>query len=200
MTAAEGPGEGPEGPGEGPEDPVSGHAEQVEPLPASDASAIWVDPADPLAAPGPLGVEAGPGPGAPLIKTDAGAAAFFDLDNTVMQGASMFHLAKGLYHREFFPTRVILKGSWLQVYFRMVGRENPSTSQTARSRHPVVHRRADRRRAGGDRRRDLRGVDRGPDLAGHPGDRPDAPRRRSAVWLVTAAPVEMAGIIAAGWA
>ena len=123
----------PEGPSGVPEDPASGHAEQVEPLPASDASAIWVDPADPLAAPGPLGVETGPGPGAPLIKAELGAAAFFDLDNTVMQGASMFHLARGFYRRGFFPTRVILQGVWLQAYFRIAGRENPQHIQAARS-------------------------------------------------------------------
>ena len=45
------------------------------------------------------------------------AAAFFDLDNTVIQGASLFHLAKGLYRRGFFPTRVILKGSGYRPTF-----------------------------------------------------------------------------------
>ena len=69
----------------------------------------------------------------PLIHEDPTAAAFFDLDNTVIQGASLFHLAKGLYRRGFFPTRVIVKGLWLQVYFRMVGREKPGHIEDARS-------------------------------------------------------------------
>jgi hypothetical protein len=45
---------------------------------------------------GKIGV-AETGTGHPLIQQDPQAAAFFDLDNTVIQGASMFHLAKGLY-------------------------------------------------------------------------------------------------------
>ena len=41
---------------------------------------------------------------------DPTAAAFFDVDNTVMQGASIFHFARGLHRREFFTTREILGG------------------------------------------------------------------------------------------
>jgi len=36
---------------------------------------------------------------------DPTAAAFFDVDNTIMQGASIFHLARGLHRRKFFTTR-----------------------------------------------------------------------------------------------
>jgi HAD superfamily hydrolase (TIGR01490 family) len=68
----------------------------------------------------------------PLIGPDPKAAAFFDLDNTVIQGASLFHLARGLYKRGFFSTRLILKGLWLQTYFRVVGRENPEHMSQAR--------------------------------------------------------------------
>ena len=56
---------------------------------------------------------------------DPTAAAFFDVDNTVMQGASIFHLAKGLHRREFFTTRDILGAAWKQAYFRVVGVEDP---------------------------------------------------------------------------
>ena len=38
------------------------------------------------------------------VPADTGAAAFFDVDNTLMQGASIFHLARGLHRREFFTT------------------------------------------------------------------------------------------------
>ncbi|HET9873630.1 MAG TPA: HAD-IB family hydrolase [Propionibacteriaceae bacterium] len=71
--------------------------------------------------------------GGPLIQADPHAAAFFDLDNTVIQGASMFHLAKGLYRHGFFPARLIVKGVWLQVYFRVVGRENPEHIEATRT-------------------------------------------------------------------
>jgi HAD superfamily hydrolase (TIGR01490 family) len=185
-----------EGIREGPEDP-SGHAEQVEPLPTSDASAIWVDPTDPLAAPGPLGIDTAPGPVAPLIREETGAAAFFDLDNTVMQGASMFHLARGFYRRGFFPTRVILKGVWLQAYFRIVGRENPQHIQAARSTtlgfiegHTVAEVEEIATEVYED------------SIAARiwPGTRAMAQMHLDVgqpVWLVTAAPVEVAGVIAA---
>jgi HAD superfamily hydrolase (TIGR01490 family) len=68
----------------------------------------------------------------PLIRPDSRAAAFFDLDNTVIQGASLFHLARGLYKRGFFPTTLILKGLWLHSYFRLVGREKSRHMHQAR--------------------------------------------------------------------
>ncbi|MBA3780313.1 HAD-IB family hydrolase [Nocardioides sp. InS609-2] len=64
---------------------------------------------------------------------DAGSAAFFDVDNTVMQGASIFHLARGLHRREFFTTREILGAAWKQAYFRIVGVEDPEHVAEARS-------------------------------------------------------------------
>ena len=56
---------------------------------------------------------------------DPSVAAFFDVDNTMMQGASIFHLARGLHRREFFTTREILSAAWKQAYFRIVGVEDP---------------------------------------------------------------------------
>ena len=96
----------------------------------------------------------------------------------MIQGASLFHLAKGFYRRGFFPTRVIFKGIWLQAYFRFVGRENPRAHRRGRSASLGFiegHTVAEMEEIGD---RGLRGVDRRADLAGHPGDRPDAPRRR----------------------
>jgi hypothetical protein len=43
------------------------------------------------------------------VHGDAHAAAFFDLDNTVMQGAALFHFGRGLYKRKFFETRDLAK-------------------------------------------------------------------------------------------
>ena len=43
---------------------------------------------------------------------DPAAAAFFDVDNTIIQGASIFHLARGLHRRNFFTTREILGAAW----------------------------------------------------------------------------------------
>jgi HAD superfamily hydrolase (TIGR01490 family) len=56
---------------------------------------------------------------------DPEAAAFFDVDNTVMQGASIFHLARGLYRRRFFTKKEIAAAAWKQTKFRVVGSEDP---------------------------------------------------------------------------
>ena len=64
---------------------------------------------------------------------DPGSAAFFDVDNTVMQGASIFHLAVGLYRRQFFTTRDILDATWKQAYFRFAGVEDPEHVAEARA-------------------------------------------------------------------
>lgn len=67
------------------------------------------------------------------LPQDPTAAAFFDVDNTVMQGASIFHFAKGLYKRKFFDTRVILGAVYKQAYFRILGVEDPEHIAEARS-------------------------------------------------------------------
>ena len=67
------------------------------------------------------------------VEADPTAAAFFDVDNTVMQGASIFHLARGLHKREFFTTRDILGAAWKQAYFRVVGVEDPEHVADARA-------------------------------------------------------------------
>jgi HAD superfamily hydrolase (TIGR01490 family) len=133
----------------------------------------------------------------PRIRIDPEAAAFFDLDNTVIQGASMFHLAKGLYRRDFFPTRLIVKGLWLQAYFRVMGRENPEHIEDAR--HAILqfirgHTVTELEEVGSEIYEES--------IARRiwPGTRAIAQMHLDVgqqVWLVTAAPVEVAGIIAA---
>ena len=66
--------------------------------------------------------------------TDLTAAAFFDVDNTMMQGASIFHFARGLAARKFFTTADMLGFAWQQLKFRIGGRE-PSTA-TPRAARP----------------------------------------------------------------
>jgi HAD superfamily hydrolase (TIGR01490 family) len=48
-------------------------------------------------------------------------AAFFDVDNTIVVGASIFHFAKGLAARKFFSTRDLSKFVWQQMKFRAGG-------------------------------------------------------------------------------
>ncbi|MEQ3550409.1 HAD-IB family hydrolase [Pseudonocardia nematodicida] len=55
---------------------------------------------------------------------DLTAAAFFDVDNTMMVGASIFHFARGLAARKFFTTSDMMGFAWQQVKFRVGGRED----------------------------------------------------------------------------
>ncbi len=64
---------------------------------------------------------------------DLSAGAFFDVDNTIIQGASIFHLARGLHRRKFFTTREIVGAAWKQAYFRAVGVEDPEHVAGARN-------------------------------------------------------------------
>jgi HAD superfamily hydrolase (TIGR01490 family) len=127
---------------------------------------------------------------------DHAAAAFFDVDNTVMQGASIFHLARGLHRRDFFTTGDILRAAWDQAYFRIVGVERPDTVASARESALSF--------IAGHRVEELESL--GEEIF----DEAMAPRiwpgtralaqihldRGERVWLVTAAPVEIARIIA----
>lgn len=48
-------------------------------------------------------------------------AAFFDVDNTIIRGASAFHIARGLKQRGYFRTRDILRFGWEQVKYLVLG-------------------------------------------------------------------------------
>jgi len=64
---------------------------------------------------------------------DPTAAAFFDVDNTMMRGASIFYFAQGLAARKFFPTGALAGFAWEQMKFRMVGKEfSPAKMRTSR--------------------------------------------------------------------
>lgn len=48
-------------------------------------------------------------------------AAFFDLDKTLLPGSSLFLMARGLYERDFYRVRDILKLGWEQFKFWFMG-------------------------------------------------------------------------------
>jgi HAD superfamily hydrolase (TIGR01490 family) len=58
------------------------------------------------------------------VPADPDAAAFFDVDNTMMQGASIYHFARGLAARDFFTWRDLLAFGWKQLSFRLRGIED----------------------------------------------------------------------------
>lgn len=130
------------------------------------------------------------------FPADPAAAAFFDVDNTVMQGASIFHLARGLHRRKFFTTGEMLGAAYKQAYFRIIGIEDPEHVTEARNSalsfiagHTVQE------------LEDL-GEEIFDEAMAHriwPGTRALAQLHLDAgqrVWLVTAAPIEIAQIIA----
>ena len=123
-------------------------------------------------------------------------AAFFDCDNTILQGAAVFYLGVGLYRRKFFSRREMAKFAWQQAWFRLHGTEDPE--HIADARHTALSLVAGKRTA------DLEAIceEIFEDIVAAkvwPGTRAlvqmhlDAGQR---VWLVTAAPLEVARIIA----
>jgi HAD superfamily hydrolase (TIGR01490 family) len=63
---------------------------------------------------------------------DPTAAAFFDIDNTMMQGASIYWFARGLAARKYFTTGDLIRFGWKQTRFRLLAREHAGTMSQAR--------------------------------------------------------------------
>ncbi len=68
----------------------------------------------------------------PPPEPDPTAGAFFDVDNTLMRGASIYHFARGLAARKMFGARDLARMTWGQIYFRMRGAENSDHIDAAR--------------------------------------------------------------------
>jgi HAD superfamily hydrolase (TIGR01490 family) len=124
------------------------------------------------------------------------AGAFFDVDNTLMRGASIYHFARGLAARKMFGARDLARMTLGQVFFRLRGAENSDHIDAARQAALAFvagHKVADIVRLGeeiydesmadriwaGTRELTQRHLDAG-----------------QRVWLVTATPVELASILA----
>lgn len=60
----------------------------------------------------------------PGAEQDRRAAAFFDIDNTVMRGASGFFLARGLAHHDILSTADMIGFAWMQAKFVIAGNED----------------------------------------------------------------------------
>jgi HAD superfamily hydrolase (TIGR01490 family) len=129
------------------------------------------------------------------VPADPTAAAFFDVDNTMMVGASMYHIARGLAARHFFTSRDLLDFAWKQVLFRVSGGERLQHMHEAREAalafvagHPV-----EEVTGLGEEIYDELMADRV-----YSGTRALAQLHLDAgqrVWLVTATPVELAQLI-----
>jgi len=65
-------------------------------------------------------------------QADPTAGAFFDVDNTLIRGASIYYFARGLAARSMFGPRDLARIAWGQVYFRLRGAENSEHIDAAR--------------------------------------------------------------------
>ncbi|WP_433249815.1 HAD family hydrolase [Streptosporangium sp. CA-135522] len=132
----------------------------------------------------------------PMADPDPTAAAFFDVDNTMMRGASIYHFARGLASRGLFTTKDLLKFALGQAVFRVRGDENPEHIAQARETALAF--------VAGSKVEDI--IRLGEEIFDEamadrvwPGTRALAQSHLDAgqrVWLVTATPVELARVIA----
>jgi HAD superfamily hydrolase (TIGR01490 family) len=123
------------------------------------------------------------------------AAAFFDVDNTVLRGASIYLLAKGLWQREFFTLRDVRAMAWKQLSFIVRGENLKHVHQIREQALAFV---------AGHSVSEITGI--GEEVYDEvmatkiwPGTRALTAMHLDAgeeVWLVTATPVEVAAVIA----
>ena len=128
-------------------------------------------------------------------EPDPTAGAFFDVDNTLMRGASIYHFARGLAARKMFGARDLARMTWGQLYFRLRGAENSDHIDAARQAALAF--------VAGHSVEDI--VSLGEEIYGDTmaariweGTRELTQRHLRAgqrVWLVTATPVELASIL-----
>ncbi|HEX7354560.1 MAG TPA: HAD-IB family hydrolase [Mycobacteriales bacterium] len=130
------------------------------------------------------------------VPPDPRAAAFFDVDNTIMAGASAYWFARGLAARKFFTYRDLGRFGWQQLKYRASGKEDHEGMAVAREAALAF--------VAGRQVSDI--VRYGEEIY----DELMAPRIYSGtralvqqhldagqrVWLVTATPVELASVIA----
>jgi HAD superfamily hydrolase (TIGR01490 family) len=134
--------------------------------------------------------------GQPPCAPDPSAAAFFDVDNTLLRGASIYHFARGLAARKLFGPTDLARITLSQVAFRLRGVEDPGHIDAAREAALafVAGHRVDDIVTLGEEIYDETIADRI-----WAGTR-DLTRRHlragERVWLVTATPVELATILA----
>jgi HAD superfamily hydrolase (TIGR01490 family) len=129
------------------------------------------------------------------VPADPTAAAFFDVDNTMMVGASIFHFAKGLAARDFFTWRDLVRFTARQARLRLGGEHAGHMATSRESALAFV---------AGKKIEELVALCEeiyDEEMAGKIWSGTHALARLhmdagQRVWLVTATPVELAGILA----
>ncbi|HSZ49428.1 MAG TPA: HAD-IB family hydrolase [Streptosporangiaceae bacterium] len=132
----------------------------------------------------------------PALVPDPTAAAFFDVDNTLMRGASIYYFARGLAARRLFGPADLVRLMWGQLSFRLRGTENSEHIDAAKQAALAFvagYRVADIAQLGEEIYDDTM-ADRIWEGARELTQRHLQAGQR--VWLVTATPVELASILA----
>jgi HAD superfamily hydrolase (TIGR01490 family) len=70
----------------------------------------------------------------PPPPPDLTAAAFFDVDNTLVQGSSLVHFARGLAARKYFTYGDLARFAYAQAKFQLTGRENSDDVAAGRTK------------------------------------------------------------------
>jgi len=63
---------------------------------------------------------------------DLAAGAFFDVDNTIMRGASIYHFTRGLAARKMFTSLDLARMTWAQLSLRVRGTEHAGHIESVR--------------------------------------------------------------------
>lgn len=132
----------------------------------------------------------------PDIPADVGAAAFFDVDNTLIHGSSLIQLALGMARQRFFSPRELASMMWTQAKFWLTGAESPEDIEAGRRQalNFIKGRRVDELQELGDVIVDTKVLSRV-----YESTRELAQMHLDAgqqVWLVTATPVQLAQALA----
>lgn len=133
---------------------------------------------------------------APAAPPDPSAAAFFDVDNTIMVGASIYYFAKGLVARKVITNRDLWTFAYDQMRFRISGAESHAAMRKVRESALafVAGKSVDDIVRYGEEIYDEMMAERiYADTRALAQQHLDAGQR---VWLVTATPVELANIMA----
>ncbi|WP_346774697.1 HAD-IB family hydrolase [Cellulomonas sp. IC4_254] len=137
-----------------------------------------------------------PPTGAPVPTAPTGrVAAFFDVDNTIIRGASSFHLAVGLYRRDFFKRSDIVRFAVHQIRYLTFGENRQQIDEVRQRALEIMHGRSVAEVVA--IAEDI--YDEVLSLRIFPGTQRLLDQHLRAgheVWLVTATPVEIADIIA----
>ncbi len=129
-------------------------------------------------------------------RPGAGAiAAFFDVDNTIIRGASSFYIARGLHRRGYFNSLNIVKFAFEQLKYRVLGESKEQMDTLQENAMSIIE---------GWSVADMASIgeeiyDEVLALRIYPGTKAILDghlKRGHEVWLVTASPVEVGKIIA----